>query len=199
MPLDVHLVHLTFPFVSAYKSLEKAKWRPPRRASRTVSQDVKRICGELDDIHDPEDIAERDDMDTEHARRIAKTFAFFDLNGDGVIDRREFMDILLMLDSYFFTVETVDRMLEIADADGDGEVHYVEFAAWLAGAECDAVVRNLFTAALAKTGVDDFSTPQKDDLNVELTLNQSRRVSVGLEEARRGSTDRGRRPSRPEI
>lgn len=197
-PLDVHLVHLTFPFMTAYQNLEKAKWKPPRREKRTVTQDVRRLSVELKDIHDEEEIEDQDDMQTEHARRIAKTFAFFDLNGDGVIDRREFMEILLMLDAYFFTVETVDKMLAMADADGDGEVHYVEFASWLAGAECDAVVRNLFTAALAKTGESDFKNDlgkKQDDLYVEPSANQTRRASNLLEPSK-GAGERGRRTSR---
>merc|ERR1719326_2660398 len=133
----------------------------------------------MDEIQDAEEHAIIETMETENARRIAKAFAFFDLNGDGVIDRREFMDVLSMLDSYFFNVATVDRLLEQADADGDGEVHYVEFAAWLAGAHCDAVVRNFFAASLAATSKEDFTLqavaagPDKDDLRVE----PSRRAS----------------------
>merc|ERR1712070_145890 len=146
------------------------------------------------------EIIEQDDRQTEHARRIAKTFAFFDQNGDGVIDRREFMDILLMLDAYFFTVGTVDKMLEMADADG--EVHYVEFASWLAGAECDAVVRNLFTSALAKTGESDFTTntvfggKKEDDLYVEPSASQVRRSSKQLLETGKLDGERGRETSR---
>merc|ERR1711977_344157 len=98
------------------------------------------------------------------------------------------MEILLMLDAYFFTMKTVDKLLKDADADGDGEVHYAEFAAWLAGAHCDAVVRNLFTASLATMDEQDFETnirvatgPKADELYVEVkgssVLEQPRRAS----------------------
>lgn len=161
-PLDVCLVHMSFPFNVAYKRLEKDRSPAKRRSTRrSVSEDMQRLGGELHDLHDEEEIAEQESQELEHARRIAKTFAFFDQNGDGIIDRNEFMDILMMLDTYFFTVDTVDTMLAQADADGDGEVHYVEFAAWLTGAACDAVVRNLFAASLAKTGEVDFSVTQR--------------------------------------
>merc|ERR1711907_577940 len=82
------------------------------------------------------------------------------------------MEILLMLDSYFFSMDTVDKLIAEADADGDGEVHYVEFAAWLAGTECDALLRNLFAASLATT-YDMKNTKRKaassnmDDLYVK--------------------------------
>lgn len=100
-PLDVHLVHLNYP-MSAYKDLEKELWTPKRQARRTITEDMSRIYGELDDLKDAEEEAKEEDKNVESARRIARAFEFFDLNGDGVIDRTEFMDILLMLDSYFF-------------------------------------------------------------------------------------------------
>lgn len=50
----------------------------------------------------------------------------------------------------------------------------MEFAAWLAGAECDAVVRNLFTASLAVCDEEDFASETRlaagssaDELYVE--------------------------------
>jgi len=196
-PLDVHLVHLNFhngqPPVPIYKGLEQGRWTPPKKAARTISQDVKRISMQMDEIQDAEEHAIIETMETENARRIAKAFAFFDLNGDGVIDRREFMDVLSMLDSYFFNVATVDRLLEQADADGDGEVHYVEFAAWLAGAHCDAVVRNLFAASLAKTTSQDFEVtavaggPQNDELYIEPRIEEPRRKSATPEKRTRTS------------
>jgi len=157
-PLDVHLVHLETPGLRPYKDLEtKSRWNPAPKAARTVSHHMRRLSVELDEVEDrPSTASQYEDAQTQNAQRIARSFAFFDLNGDGVIDKREFMEVLLMLDAYFFEMETVDKLLTAADSDGDGEVHYAEFAAWLAGTHTESVVRNLFQASLANADDEDF-------------------------------------------
>jgi hypothetical protein len=101
-PLDVHLVHMSPSVHDAYKKLQDGRWSAQPKVRPTITEEMGRIYGEIDEIERP--IIDHSSEEAEHARRIAKTFTFFDLNGDGVIDRREFMDILLMLDSYFFTI-----------------------------------------------------------------------------------------------
>lgn len=157
-PLDVHLVHLESKELRQYKDLEtKSRWNPAPKVTRSISSHVRRLSVELESIPDrPSTASEIEDSQIENARRIARAFSFFDLNGDGVIDRREFMEMLMMLDSYFFSMETVDQLLRDADANGDGEVHYAEFAAWLAGAHTESVVKNLFAASLSNADEKDF-------------------------------------------
>jgi len=191
-PLDVHLVHMERPN-QKYKDLETpSRWDSAPRAARTITQHMRRLSVELDSCQEKGQAKREDDADTENARRIARAFSFFDLNGDGVIDRREFMEILLMLDSYFFSMETVDKLLKDADADGDGEVHYVEFATWLAGAPCDAVIRNLFQASLAAVDEGDFAIRRvEDDLEVEPLSDQELQSRITEQaETRRSSLEK---------
>lgn len=71
----------------------------------------------------------------EHAHQILKAFAYFDSNGDGIIDRSEFEQALKTVDPEFFSPGRIGDLLAEADADGDGDVHYGEFVTWLCGIE----------------------------------------------------------------
>jgi len=82
------------------------------------------------------------------AGQVVKAFSSLDINGDGVVDRSELMIVLQSIDARFFTEGTVNILLDEADADGDGEIHYLEFVAWLCDEEPILVSRMLSASAL---------------------------------------------------
>lgn len=58
---------------------------------------------------------------------LLSTFRLFDRNGDGTIAREELEMVLKLLDPQMWTDANVDKLLEGADANGDGLVQYEEF------------------------------------------------------------------------
>lgn len=80
-----------------------------------------------------------------NAGRTVKAFATLDINGDGVLDKSELIIALQALNAQFFTDATIDILVDEADADGDGEIHYTEFCAWLYGE--DPVLMNRMLGA----------------------------------------------------
>mmetsp|Transcript_65852 Transcript_65852/g.122883 ORF Transcript_65852/g.122883 Transcript_65852/m.122883 type:complete len:503 (-) Transcript_65852:95-1603(-) len=62
---------------------------------------------------------------------LRELFKLFDRNGDGMIDRQEFADVLKLADEDYFTPAVVGMLLDEADADGNGIIHYHEFLAWV--------------------------------------------------------------------
>lgn len=80
--------------------------------------------------------------------QVISAFANFDVNGDGVIDFGELFIVLQELNPVFFTKETIKILMDEADADGDEEVHYGEFFAWLFDEDPIVVHRVLATASL---------------------------------------------------
>lgn len=75
--------------------------------------------------------------------KVAKAFASIDLNGDGVIDKGEFEVVLQNINPTFFTESTIGILIDEADADGDGEIHYTEFCSWLCDEDPSIVSRML--------------------------------------------------------
>jgi len=210
-PLDVHLVHLDRA-LPAYKNLENERWTAVKNKRRTITEDMKRIYDEIEDIEDAEFHELAEENDAEHARKIAKTFEFFDLNGDGVIDRAEFKEILLILDAYFFDEATIDLLIAEADADGDGEVHYSEFAAWICGVtgtQTEGIVNNLFTSSLAHLDKVDFDgagenrtgpdlSDDEDDEDPTASFELGKDLPQGVRKKSRKKSSAGERPkSRP--
>lgn len=80
--------------------------------------------------------------------QVLRIFEYFDMNGDGVIDGREFMQTLQRIDKEFFTKRVVEMLVQDADADADGEIHYVAFARWLCGEDSD--IYDALEAGLAR-------------------------------------------------
>jgi len=153
-PLDVKLVHFGSVPRGTYKSLEEG--RKPKAATAKVSKVAAgpaaagssplpaSACAE-----DAGDVAPAADgsppgeaggtpatltRSGSGVERLAALFAKFDENGDGVMDKAEMCRMLRSLDESF-TEEAMCRLFENADADGDGEVHYAEFIAWVCGAD----------------------------------------------------------------
>jgi len=132
-PLDVLLVHYkTFPRES-WAGLERRRPRVPiKRAAddRTIQEQM-----EFDLNHFNKGLTDLTEVTGSEAERLTSAFAYFDANGDGVIDRKEFTDVLKYVDDLFFTDDVIDQLIQEADVDGDGFIHYAEFAAWLCGAD----------------------------------------------------------------
>merc|ERR1711879_110461 len=85
-------------------------------------------------VQDEADLEEElSKSDADKVRSLTRIYESFDSNGDGEIDRREFIYSLQKVDEEFFTIETIEKLLAEADSDGDGVIHYAEFIRWLCG------------------------------------------------------------------
>lgn len=80
------------------------------------------------------------------AKTLIAAFDRFDVNGDGVIDKSEFMRVLQAVNPAFFTLRIINMLLAEADVDGDGVVHYAEFVEWLTG-EAPEIVQGVLSTA----------------------------------------------------
>lgn len=85
------------------------------------------------------------------AEQIARAFAQFDLNGDGVIDHHELGQVLRKLEPTRWTDDRLRRVFRAADADRDGRLDYAEFSSWVCKADLGSLRRSL---GLAKYGMD---------------------------------------------
>lgn len=106
---------------------------PKSRCPVTPSMGLKK---KLDDLE-----IEMPDDDLAAEMRFA--FAQYDGNGDGVIDRNEFCAMLGGLDSDFFTPHVIQMLLQEADTDNDGRIHYHEFVSWICQEDEEIVQRLL--------------------------------------------------------
>lgn len=64
-------------------------------------------------------------------KAIVDTFRQYDLDGDGTISRDELAQVFTRIDPVFWTSEKIDDLMQTADENGDGEIGYSEFVAWL--------------------------------------------------------------------
>lgn len=71
------------------------------------------------------------------ADRILAQFKFYDVNGDGIIDRSELQTILQGYDSSKWTTEKVDAILAAADLNKDQCISYDEFVAFVSNSGDD--------------------------------------------------------------
>ncbi|CAE7267646.1 cam1 [Symbiodinium sp. CCMP2456] len=134
-PLDVYLIH--FSRTDKFERLQGSRPEPVPRNRSSLDDRVaamQKEVGEANMLHKTQrypmmgsPTAARDNM----SLMIAKAFAYFDSNGDGVIDIDECTYILRSLDPAFFTQEKVRQLAAQADADSDGYIHYAEFIAWI--------------------------------------------------------------------
>mmetsp|Transcript_12596 Transcript_12596/g.20072 ORF Transcript_12596/g.20072 Transcript_12596/m.20072 type:complete len:302 (-) Transcript_12596:11-916(-) len=72
------------------------------------------------------------EMQESEGDRLLNQFRYFDLNGDGTIDRQELNIILQGFDAEKWTSERIDKVLADADSNKDGMIQYEEFVAWIA-------------------------------------------------------------------
>lgn len=152
-PLDVMLVHFAdAERAECFKKLEVRRNEiEPMNEVQLLSpaEQTKRrqsIREEREQVLDCQ--ISRKSLGGRNAAAVLKIFEYFDMNGDGVIDAREFMQTLQRIDKEFFTQRVVQLLVHDADADADGEIHYVAFARWLCG-EAEEIY-NALEAGLAR-------------------------------------------------
>mmetsp|Transcript_130154 Transcript_130154/g.278130 ORF Transcript_130154/g.278130 Transcript_130154/m.278130 type:complete len:513 (+) Transcript_130154:76-1614(+) len=156
--LDVSLVH--FASAGHFEELEVGRTPPqPCTVVKSITDEVDFITSTLGSLCDfrrrgsargldvDVDAKEEHEYDSD-SKQIMKAFAFFDSNGDGVIERQELQDVLQSLDDVLFTDTVIDQLLKEADADGDGLVHYTEFVTWICDGDSLISSRVLATASL---------------------------------------------------
>jgi len=138
-PLDVALVHYTETKCQDFLLLEEGR-RPQvpvtpklRRSPTTPSLGLTAKLAEME-IEKPDD---------ETAAAMRKAFAKFDTNGDGVLDRAEFVAMLNSIDEDFFTPHVINILLDEADSDNDGRIYYHEWVGWICQEDEDIVKKLL--------------------------------------------------------
>lgn len=70
-------------------------------------------------------------QDTDSHDELREAFKAFDRNGDDIIDAAELRLIMSKLGEQLTDAE-IDEMIQTADRDGDGQVHYEEFVNMMA-------------------------------------------------------------------
>lgn len=147
-PLDVYLVH--FASTSRFDKLQVGRPRVPPKQRITLDERIAALAREVGETHilhhTGKRASSRGDVDPQ-CLAIAKAFAYFDGNGDGVINRSELSYILKSLDSALFNDQTIGLLLRQADADGDGLIQYLEFVTWVLQSDSIYVSRVLSTAS----------------------------------------------------
>eukprot|EP00435_Cladocopium_sp_Y103_P055522 s248_g18.t1 len=126
-PLDVMLVHFSSVPRGAYGDLEKG--RKKLKAAAAAPKPTEATAPAEDEPPAGSDAAPDSGSD---AVTLAKAFKRLDLNGDGVILEEEMAAVLtkIMPD---LTASEVKTIFAAADANSDGELHYVEFAPGASG------------------------------------------------------------------
>jgi len=90
-------------------------------------------------------------MGTVLEAKLAAAFKFFDLNGDGKIDRDELSEICKQLNCEGWTEEAADTLMKILDKGETGYIDYTEFAVWLSsGIQDGRRVMSIYESAAAK-------------------------------------------------
>lgn len=144
-PIDVMLVHFASIPKSTYTSLERGRGRV-RNAELGKTFGRPEESAALVVPVDAAPVLERSDSES---AKFIRAFQVLDLNGDGVIDRTEFVEVLRRCDSEFFSDDVLDTIFAAADVDADGQVHYAEFAAWVCAEDSAEAARLLATCAAA--------------------------------------------------
>ncbi|CAE7684267.1 unnamed protein product [Symbiodinium sp. KB8] len=163
-PLDVYLIH--FSRTDKFERLQGSRPEPVPRNRSTLDDRVaamQKEVGEANMLHKTQrypmmgsPTAARDNM----SLMIAKAFAYFDSNGDGVIDIDECTYILRSLDPAFFTQEKVRQLAAQADADSDGYIHYAEFIAWILDSDSVMTSRVLAASSFVAESMPDGILPE---------------------------------------
>jgi len=132
-PLDVVLVHYSAPLPD-FVRLEEGRGALTPLVCSPPTQDISSQNLRDWGIEQPEE-------DLVAVMRAA--FSLHDQNGDGVLDRAEFFNMLHKVDEEFFSPHVVDILLQEADADQDGKIYYHEFVRWICQEDEEIVKRVL--------------------------------------------------------
>lgn len=125
-PLDVSLVHYgELPDCPVFSKLNVHVCSPETKVS--VPQRMPSRCASAFFRKQNSSF----DSNGRNCDNMLELFRLFDVNGDGVINRSELLFMLQKIDEEFFTPHVVDIFLQEADADANGEIHYLEFVTWL--------------------------------------------------------------------
>eukprot|EP00461_Guttulinopsis_vulgaris_P001021 UN01021 len=65
-------------------------------------------------------------MSSEEYIALARTFRFIDKNGDGILTVDEFRQALVETENRQVNVQTLQKIVELADLDGDGSISWKE-------------------------------------------------------------------------
>lgn len=79
---------------------------------------------------------------------VLKQFREFDANGDGIITKAELRRVLRGMDSRKWTEKRINQLVRCVDRNGDGQIQFEEFVAWLYGGEQD--VSSVFSETALK-------------------------------------------------
>lgn len=82
------------------------------------------------------------------AGEIIVKFKAFDLNKDGVIDRRELGYVLQHVDSSYWNSRRINRIMELIDSNSDKCIQYDEFVRWTFGNGGSGREHNAFMTAM---------------------------------------------------
>merc|ERR1719440_58185 len=82
--------------------------------------------------------------------KLVAAFKFFDLNGDGTINRSDLTEICKQLDPQNHADDKVDCILETLDREGHGYIDYSEFAVWMTSGMDSERIMSIYETAAAK-------------------------------------------------
>lgn len=102
----------------AYKTQLLSKY-----SRNLVTQIISFVGEELVDFPDFLALVAKSVQDTDSHDELREAFKAFDRNGDDIIDAAELRLIMSKLGEQLTDAE-IDEMIQTADRDGDGQVHY---------------------------------------------------------------------------
>ena len=106
-------------------SVMRLLWEDPTEAA--LEEMIKEVDANRNGtIEFPEFLTMMKAKDTDREKEIQEAFRFFDKDGNGFISAAELGQVVASLGEKI-TEEEVDKMIQEADTDGDGQVNYEEF------------------------------------------------------------------------
>jgi len=169
-PLDVMLVHYA-SIPHDFKMLEEGRDVGSPTATESMVSTVSSPCSPLQFPMTPSPKSAMalspnhrllQATNKEEAEKIAGAFSLFDTNGDGTIDRKEFQKILQIINKEVFTLNACNILFKEADCNGDGHIHYMEFADWIC-AEDDEIVQSILSGCHTSNAALESASRMDDE------------------------------------